>query len=136
MKITILIWLVAGLNACETNKPEQANQGTFKSQNPSVSESKIETAPITTPNFPKAGTSGTYSYQLIPAENATFGYEIKQGNRTLIRQITIPGLSGNSGFATKADAEKVAELVIIKLKNGEMPPSVSEAEMKRVGAIK
>jgi hypothetical protein len=45
-------------------------------------------------------------------------------------------MPGNEGFKTKADAEKVAKLVIDKIKRGEMPPTVSVEEMKKLQVIK
>ena len=56
--------------------------------------------------------------------------------RLLIHQTSIPALPGDEGFKTKADAEKVALLVIDKIKRGEMPPTVSVEEMKKLKVIK
>ena len=53
-----------------------------------------------------------------------------------IHQPSIPGMPGNDGFKTKADAEKVAQLVIKKIKKGEMPPTVTVEEMKKMKVIK
>ena len=44
-------------------------------------------------------------------------------------------MPGNEGFKTKADAEKVAQLVITKIKKGEMPPTVSVEEMKKLKVV-
>ncbi len=66
----------------------------------------------------------------------TFGYDIYSGGKLLIHQPTIPGLPGNSGFTNKKNAEDVAKLVIKKIKKGEMPPSVSVEELKKLNAIK
>lgn len=38
-------------------------------------------------------------------------------------------MPGNEGFNTKKDAMKVAELVIAKVKKGEMPPTISAEEL-------
>ena len=48
----------------------------------------------------------------------------------MIHQSSIPGLPGNEGFKTKDDAIKVAEMVVYKIRNGEMPPTVSIDEME------
>ena len=56
--------------------------------------------------------------------------------RLMIHQSSVPGLPGNEGLKTKADAEKVAQLVIEKIKKGEMPPTVSIEEMKTLNVIK
>jgi hypothetical protein len=75
------------------------------------------------------------TYTIIPAQNKTWGYDIYIEKRLFIHQPGIPGLSGNEGFKTKADAEKVAKLVIGKIKKGEMPPSVTIDEMKKLKVL-
>ncbi len=82
------------------------------------------------------GTKGKYvaakqtlTYQIIPAEANTFGYDILSDNKKLIHQPSRPGLPGNKGFAKKQDAEKVAKLVVHKLAHNIMPPTVEKREM-------
>ena len=53
----------------------------------------------------------------------------------MIHQTSAPGLPGNEGFKTKTDAEKVAQLVIDKIEKGEMPPTISIDEIKKLNAI-
>ena len=93
-------------------------------------------APITEPAFPKAAPAANYTYWVLPAEAGSFGFEILQDNRALIKQTTIPGQPGIKGFASNADAAKVAELMISKLKRGEMPPSVTTEELKKLKVIR
>jgi hypothetical protein len=76
------------------------------------------------------------SFKIIPSENNTFGYEILMDGRLYIRQPTIPGLPGNTGFNNKETAMKVADLVISKIKKNEMPPSVTVEELKKLNALK
>ena len=76
-----------------------------------------------------------YTYTIISSANKTWGYDIYMGNKHFIHQPAIPGLSGNEGFKTEADAKKVARLVIGKIKKGEMPPSVSVEEMKKIKVL-
>lgn len=45
-------------------------------------------------------------------------------------------MRGNVNFKTKADAEKVAKLVIDKIKKGEMPPTVTIEELQKLKVIK
>jgi len=78
----------------------------------------------------------TFNYVIIDAPHDTYGYDIYNDNHKLIHQPSIPGLPGNDGFKTKADALKVAQLVCDKLKKGEMPPSVSIEEMTQLKVIK
>ncbi|MEO7049864.1 MAG: DUF4907 domain-containing protein, partial [Ferruginibacter sp.] len=61
-----------------------------------------------------------YSIKIIPAASNTFGYTISKDNGIMIRQPTIPGMPGLVGFRLKADAQKVAALVISKLSRGMM----------------
>jgi len=75
------------------------------------------------------------TYNIIPAANNTWCYDILMEGRLFIHQPTAPGLPGNEGFKTKEAAAKVAELVISKMKKGEMPPSITIEELKAINAI-
>jgi hypothetical protein len=88
--------------------------------------------------FPQAGSyaNSKFTYKIINAPEKTFGYDIYADNRLMIHQNSAPGLPGNQGFKTKADAEKVAKLVISKIKKGEMPPTVTKDEMQKLKVIK
>ncbi len=79
--------------------------------------------------------SADISYKIIPAPGNTCCYDVYMDGRLLIHQPNVPGLPGNEGFKTKDGAVKVAELVISKIKMGEMPPSISIEEMKKLGVI-
>jgi Domain of unknown function (DUF4907) len=70
---------------------------------------------------------------IIIASGNKYGYDIYVGNLLLIHQPSVPGFKGQGGFENKADAEKVASLVIGKLSKGVFPPSVSEEELKNLG---
>lgn len=80
--------------------------------------------------------SYTYTFKILPSNNHTWCYDIYKEKKMLIHQINIPGLPGNDGFRSKSDAEKVARLVIKKLKSGEMPPTVTLDELKSLKVIK
>lgn len=71
-------------------------------------------------------------YRIIPAPDKTYGYEILVNNKVMIRQLNIPGKPGIKGFRKKRDAEKVAGLVIEKIKQGIMPPTIHSYEMERL----
>ena len=72
---------------------------------------------------------------IIPAENNTFGYDIYLYGSVLIHQPARPGLPGNTGFTTEEDAMKVAELVMKKIRNNEMPPTVTIEELQELRVL-
>lgn len=69
------------------------------------------------------------SYEIIPAPQNSYGYNIMSGNKKLVHQPNVPGLPGNRGFKNKTDAEKCASLVIKKINNNIMPPTVTRQEL-------
>ncbi len=58
-----------------------------------------------------------------------YGYNILVDGSLFIHQNSIPSLPGNTAFSSQEKAELVANLVIHKLKNNIMPPSVSKQEL-------
>ena len=76
------------------------------------------------------------SIKIIPSMNNTYGYDILLYKRPLVHQPNIPGLPGNEGFTTKERAQKVAEFVVKKIRNNEMPPTVSIEDLNRMGVLK
>jgi hypothetical protein len=76
------------------------------------------------------------SIKVIPSVNKTYGYDILVRGKPLVHQPNIPGLPGNEGFATEERAKTVAELVVKKIKNNEMPPTVSIEELNGIGVLK
>jgi len=72
---------------------------------------------------------------IISSENNTFGYDIYVHGSVLVHQPSRPGLPGNAGFATEEAAMKVAELVIKKIRNNELPPTVTIEELRELGVL-
>jgi len=72
---------------------------------------------------------------IIPSEKNTFGYDIYVYGAVLVHQPSRPGLPGNTGFATAENARKVAELVIKKIRNNELPPTVTIEELKELRVL-
>lgn len=75
------------------------------------------------------------TFEFIEAESNTWGYKILIEGSPVIIQPNKPGLPGNEGFKTQEQAEKVAKLVISKIRNGEMPPTVTIEELKGLGVL-
>lgn len=78
----------------------------------------------------------TYSYHIISSSNNTWGYDILVNNKTKIHQPVVPGQPGVAGFKTKASAEAAATLVIAKIKNGEVPPTLFKHELEKIIDLK
>ena len=99
-----------------------------------ISKTKSDTELM--PQTMKLKTSEAYSYLIVPSINKSWGYCIYKENKQFIHQSSIPGVSGNEGFKLKSDAEKVAQLVIEKLKSGEIPPSVTKQELIKLNVLR
>ena len=63
-------------------------------------------------------------YFIINVPENQFGYYIMIDGQMYIEQKTIPAIQGLKGFKTKEQAEAVAQRVIEKIKEGEMPPTI------------
>lgn len=85
---------------------------------------------------PQRSFNHTLSCRIIPAPGNTYGYRIYLDGRLYIDQPHRPALPGNQGFASEADARKVARLVMFKIRNGEIPPGVSVEELIRLKVVK
>ena len=72
---------------------------------------------------------GDTTYRIVSSAGNSFGYEIQIQDKVIIRQLSIPGVPGTKGFDKKEDAEKVAALVIVKMRRGIMPPTIDKKEL-------
>lgn len=97
-------------------------------QQPSPASVQI---PTTSSTYVKA----RFAIQPIPAEANTWGFEIYVDGKRLIRQASIPSLPGNRGFATQDKAQKAAQLMVDKFRNGQMPPSLTKEEMQKANVL-
>lgn len=73
-------------------------------------------------------TVGVYHIKTVRHNNG-WGYEIKQQEKTIIRQLSIPSIGGKQSFTTKEDAQKVGLLMAKKLDQKIFPPSISKKEL-------
>jgi hypothetical protein len=107
-------------------------------QAPAQQKDSADLSRISREQFPdgSAYKNATITYNIVDAANSTYGYDVFVDGRLMIRQTSIPAMSGNEGFKTKDDVTKVAELVKYKTSKDEMPPTVTPEEMKSLGVIK
>jgi hypothetical protein len=81
-------------------------------------------------------TNAKISIKIIPSVRKTFGYDILLYDRPLVHQPNIPGLPGNDGFKTREQAKKVAGFVVRKIRNNEMPPTVTIEDLNKMAVLK
>jgi len=74
--------------------------------------------------------------KIIPSIDNSFGYEIIVDERIYIHQPSIPSLPGNMGFPNEANAQKVADLVVQKIRRQEIPPTITIQDLKRLRILK
>jgi hypothetical protein len=74
--------------------------------------------------------------KIVPSANNTFGYDILLYGRPLVHQPNMPGLPGNEGFTTRERAQTAAEFVVKKIRNNEMPPTVTIEDLNNMGVLK
>lgn len=119
--------LIAGCSA-QQPKPEPAHEPPAVQQAAAVQALPPPPPPLGadagTPGFPTLdGEKDTaLTYRIIDAPNNTFGYEILNEGRLFVHQTNVPGIAGIEGCKTRSDAEKIAALVIAKIRAGETPP--------------
>lgn len=68
-------------------------------------------------------------------EGNGFGYDILIDGQIYVHQPTIPAVGGNQTFKSESDAQKAAEIVISKIRQGILPPTVTVEELQATGVI-
>lgn len=76
-------------------------------------------------------TNAIIQHFVIKADSSTYGYSIYIDGKLYVYQTTIPAMPGNRGFSNVDSAEKTALLVIEKIKQGELPPTLSADELRQ-----
>jgi hypothetical protein len=92
--------------------------------------SKKEQAKIKAANIKKA-TATQLQYFIIKADSCTYGYSIYANGNLYIQQTTIPAIAGTKGFTDTTSAATIAKLAIQKIKQGEMPPTITVEDLKK-----
>ena len=73
------------------------------------------------------------TYQCFKTANG-WGYNILAGQKTIIHQPFVPGVAGLAGFNEKQSAAAAAQIVIEKIKSGQMP-LISHQQLQRLGVL-
>lgn len=74
-----------------------------------------------------------FTTEAIYSKDLGWGYTISMEGKKVVHQPQIPAASGGKGFKTEADALKTARLVVDKIKQNKMPPSISLKELDSLG---
>jgi hypothetical protein len=81
-----------------------------------------------------SGKSNKFETQIFRNnESNSFGYDIIVEGRVYVHQPNVPARAGNNGFVSEVQAEKVAHLVLNKIKMNILPPTVSIEELDSLG---
>lgn len=121
----ILYLLCFFLSACNYHSPDKT--ATIKE--------KVTHPPTDQLGHGNMDSNPKVTYQIINSTGNSYGYEIFIDEKRFIHQSVIPAIQGSQGFKSKKDAQKVAELVKQKIIHGEIPPTVSMEEMKKLNLI-
>lgn len=109
-----------------------------------VSCDNAETTPVSVPVKADSGQTNlvtpppAYSFKTFAnidsaGVNHGYGYDIYDNDKRLIHQLNIPGEPGIDGFVSEEEAQRVAALVVEKMKAGGGFPTVSHIELVDLG---
>ena len=72
--------------------------------------------------------SPDYSVRMLSSPRG-WGYEISRDGQPVIYQPYRPGVAGQQGFSSEAQAQRVGERVVNKLRHGQFPPTLEPGEL-------
>jgi len=95
------------------------------------SEAQNQPVEVTMENTPVPIQDSSLTYKIISGENGTvgFGYDIYVNGKMYVHQPTIPAVPGNRAFSSGQKAAQAAQLVIYKIQNNILPPTVEVREL-------
>jgi hypothetical protein len=76
--------------------------------------------------------SPTIEVTLFPSEYSGFGYDISVDGKLFVHQPNVPAMAGSKGFPTEQSAQRVANLVIQKIRGNQIPPTLTVAEVMKL----
>jgi hypothetical protein len=122
MKYNLLALVITGLlasgcnNAPQPETEQPATQESAASSYNPYSKSEITHEIFRVDSVDNSGVRG-------------WGYNILVDGKIYIHQPTVPAVMGNNGFSSEEKAQKAAGLVISKIRNNVIPPSVTPEEL-------
>ena len=95
------------------------------------SEHQSQPVTVTKESAPGPVQDSSLTYKIISGENGTggYGYDIYVNGKMYVHQPTIPAVAGNRAFSSEQKAAQAAQLVIYKIQNNILPPTVEVREL-------
>ena len=127
MKIAHLVIVALLFGACSEDSDkvvDMRDAQSIKEENTEVSESS------------QTLKNSEWTYKVVLVSEGNWGYQLFQNETMVINQTSIPAVQGTLGFETKEKADKTARFVLEKIKRGEIPPTISQEELKELGVLR
>ena len=121
--LTAAIWL---LTSCQANQPDTIQKATRQ-----VADRAGGSVPAGK-DLQADMLSVSVHTMRVPDHDQLWGYEIYSGDSLIIRQLQVPAAAGQFGFTSEKGAKIIGEMVVGKLKTGQIP-SISLEELKQSG---
>lgn len=112
-----------------TNSTGQKIDSNTVAAAPSPAASPASTDPGN-PQMPQLASTSSYSYKVVETTDSTgqklgWGYELYVDSTRYIRQRFIPAIQGNKAFSSAAEAKRLAELSVLRMKKYNTFPTTS-----------
>jgi hypothetical protein len=143
MRLLLIIFFITCLYSCTSN---EVKDNTSKDSIPAEQTAPVQTPASISAVEPDSNARSVTSSRpsQIPdssirinifknTDMSGYGYDILRGEKLYIHQPNVPAVPGNNGFETEEQARKVAQMVINKIKNNIMPPTVEKSELSKLG---
>ena len=79
----------------------------------------------------------TQNFEVVTFQNDSslggWGFDIYVDGRRYIHQPTVPVIAGTHGFQTEEQSERAGSMMVMKLKEGRMPPALDERDLDLLG---
>lgn len=122
----VMFFLVITAIACKTGSNEELPT-TIVEEQPTVSYNPYEKSEITVDVFKVDSLESNGS--------GGWGYDILINGKLYIHQPIIPGVQGNRVFSSEEKAREAGELIVTKIRNNILPPSVTVEELDNKGLL-
>lgn len=109
-----------------------AQNGNAKPPGFNIKKDRHEMKAITAANI-KTAAAVQFQYFVTRAAGSGYSYSIFANGNLYIQQNTIPAVRGTKGFADTASAGKIARLMIHKIKQGMLPPTITISDLTNAG---